>query len=546
MSSVSDHVQLMKSQEKKYDSVFNKREWLYINDTTTQYDQGTSIIETTSLSNNSKFLDYNSAYLTVPLLVTLTSNASAITGIADTDTLPYSKSIGFKQSFLSMINSITVDLNGQPMVQQNQLIDMYNHFRLLTSESWNTQNRWSTIGFYPDTVEQAGFSTDESIYAPAGQPANNATLNLGLAERLRYILDDAGETFSEVTTSALSNLILKTELAKLYVSHVSNVVAGTADTKSPVVQYSVKATIMLKDIHPLFEVIPISKSLNFKIQIFWNNSVVTATHDGTDWTAQSSQYRAYNGTLPLMLNNFTAGFASSEAGTLRASVYVGDTCHDSTQKTVTNNGLTTGGVGKQVELWVPAYQMLPDVEMNYAQNHMRDVSYFDYYQFTLKNVASGESFNHLVSNGISNLKAVLIIPQLNSLNNNVNVFDDGLPQLMGHINNFNVLVGGSNVLHQDSRYTYQQFNNEFFNEFGINANQSTGMGSSLIDFSSWLKKPYYYVNCSRVPLEQQKSYRSLQIKGTNSSVLSMDYVIFAIYEKSFQLDIVSGNIEKTD
>ena len=86
-------------------------------------------------------------------MVTLTSNASAITGIANTDTLPYTKSVGFKQSFLSMINSITVDLNGQPMVQQNQLIDMYNHFRLLTSESWNTQNRWSSIGFYPDVAE---------------------------------------------------------------------------------------------------------------------------------------------------------------------------------------------------------------------------------------------------------------------------------------------------------------------------------------------------------------------------------------------------------
>ena len=546
MSSVSDHVQLMKSQENKYDSVFNKREWLYINDTTTQYDQGTSIIETTSLSNNSKFLDYNSGYLSVPLLVTLTSNVSAITGIADTDTLPYTKSVGFKQSFLSMVNSITVDLNGQPMVQQNQLIDMYNHFRLLTSESWNTQNRWSTIGFYPDVAESAGFSTANSIYAPAGQPANNDTLNLGLYERLGYILDDAGETFSSVADSALSNLISKTEMAKLYISHVSNLTAGTADVKSPVVQYSVKATIMLKDLHPLFEVMPISKSLNFKIQIFWNNSVVTATHDGTDWSAQSSQYRAYNGTLPLMLNNFTDGFTGSPAGTLRASVYVGDTCHDSTQKSVTNNGLSTGGVGKQVELWVPAYQMLPDVEMSYAQNHLRDISYFDYYQFSLKNIGSGESFNHLVSNGISNLKAVLIVPLLHSLNNNVNAFDDGLPQLMGHINNFNVLVGGSNVLHQDSRYTYQQFNNEFFHEFGVNGNQSSGLGSSLIDFKSWLKKPYYYVNCSRVPMEQQKAYRSLQIKGTNSSSLAMDYIIFALYEKSFKLDVISGNIEKLD
>jgi len=343
------------------------------------------------------------------------------------DALPYTKSVGFKQSFLSMINSITIDLNGQPMVQQNQLIDMYNHFRLLTSESWNTQNRWSTIGFYPDVAEEAGLSTANSKYAPANEPANNGTLNLGLAERLGYILDDAGKTFDGVATSALSNLISKVELAKLYASHVSNKVTGTA-TKSPAVQYSVKATIMLKDIHPLFEVVPISKSLNFKIQIFWNNSVVTATHDGTIFTAQSSQYRAYNGTLPLMLNNFADGFAGSSAGTLRASVYVGDTCHDATQKSVTNNGLSTGGVGKQVELWVPAVQMLEDVEMNYSQNHLRDVSYLDYYQFTLKNVASGESFNHLVSNGISNLKAVLIVPQLQSLNNNVNVFDDGTHQ----------------------------------------------------------------------------------------------------------------------
>ena len=115
------------------------------------------------------------------------------------------------------------------MVQQNQLIDMYNHFRLLTSESWNTQNRWSTIGFYPDVAESAGFSTANSIYAPAGQPANNATLNEGLAERLGYVLNDAGKTFSGLDNSLLSNLISKTELAKLYVSHVSNLTTGTAD-----------------------------------------------------------------------------------------------------------------------------------------------------------------------------------------------------------------------------------------------------------------------------------------------------------------------------
>ena len=156
--------------------------------------------------------------------------------------------------------------------------------------------------------------------------------------------------------------------------------AGSSTT-SPVLQYSVKATIMLKDIHPLFEAMPISKSLNFKIQIFWNNGVATATHDASVWTGQSSQFRAYNGTLPLMLNNVSNGFNGATAGTVRASVYVGDTCYDTTQRTA--GVLSTGGVGKQVELHVQAVQMLEDIESNYAQNHLRDVSYHDYYQFSL-------------------------------------------------------------------------------------------------------------------------------------------------------------------
>ena len=242
-----------------------------------------------------------------------------------------------------MINSITVDLNGQSMVQQNQLIDIYNHFRLLTSESWTSQNRWSTIGFYPDVANVAGYDTVNSIFAPATTTANNSSSNLGFTERAKYILDSEGNTLT-ADTSVLSNLIDKTELAKLYTSHISKIQVGT-DALSPVIQYSVKATIMLKDIHPLFEVIPISKSLNFKIQIFWNNSIATATHDATSWTAQSSQYRAYNGTLPLILNNITSGFTAAVAGTVRASVYVGDTCHDSTQTTLGAGGAE---VGKQV------------------------------------------------------------------------------------------------------------------------------------------------------------------------------------------------------
>ena len=62
------------------------------------------------------------------------------------------------------------------------------------------------------------------------------------------------------------SILSKAELQKL---HQSNKSVSTAD----VVQYSVRAIIYLKDLHPIFQSIPISKALNFKIQLYWNSCV---------------------------------------------------------------------------------------------------------------------------------------------------------------------------------------------------------------------------------------------------------------------------------
>jgi hypothetical protein len=45
-------------------------------------------------------------------------------------------------------------------------------------------------------------------------------------------------------------------------------------------------------------------------------------------------------------------------------------------------------------------------------------------------------------------------------------------------------------------------------------------------------------------MEQQNPYRSLQIKGTNSYLEAMDYAVYSIYEKNFELGVVSGNLLK--
>jgi len=123
--------------------------------------------------------------------------------------MPYMEAVSFKQSFVSMINSITVDLNGQSMIQQKQLIDSYNHLRILTSECWTSQNRWSTIGFYPDVAKAGGFAIADSKFAPASNTSNNSPFNIGLSERFQYTLDDSGKYLGTISTSSSSNIISK-------------------------------------------------------------------------------------------------------------------------------------------------------------------------------------------------------------------------------------------------------------------------------------------------------------------------------------------------
>ena len=76
--SVSDHAVLSKSKEQVYESLFEKNEWLVVNDTMVDYNSNTSIIETAPLANNGKFVVYNKGYISVPLLITVTGEAALV------------------------------------------------------------------------------------------------------------------------------------------------------------------------------------------------------------------------------------------------------------------------------------------------------------------------------------------------------------------------------------------------------------------------------------------------------------------------------------
>lgn len=513
-SIVSQHIQLAKSQEQPHQPLFEKVEWLTVNDTQQEYSQATSLLETGSVGNSQKWIDYEKSMLRIPLIITLSNK----TGNALTEAHVELNRVGFKQSFLSLINSITVDLNGSSLVQQNSLCDIYNNFKLLSTFSYNDlSTKASHIGFYPDVADVNTLTN--------GSESNSGQNNTGHYKRMSFINWFEGDATGAGATLN-SNYISGDHLAQLYHSSVSRT------DGSPTYTYSVSAIVMLKHLHPVFEAMPISKSLNFKIQIFYNHTRLTLGHNN----AANVVYSSYQGTNPLMMT-VGADNAVGNGAEIEASVYVGDTCLQA------QAGQQQGRVGKSVELHLASYQMRPDVEENYiSQNLVKTVKYEDYYQYSIQNVASGQPLNKLLSNGVSNLKSVLVVPYSATQPENQGSFADGLPHKFSHISNFNCLVGGASVLPQNARYTYQSFVEQFHTSFGVNSQESMGLSSGLIDYKTWVARPFYYLNLASVPEELQKSARSVALQGTNQSNQTVSYIVFISYERSFNLNTITGEI----
>ena len=134
---VSDHVVLSQSKEQVHGSLFEKSEWLVVYETMVDYNSNTSIIENAPLANNGKFVVFYKGYISVLLLIAVTGEATLVKD---------DFKVAIKQPFLSLVNSIPVDLNGQNIVQQNNLTGIVNNFQVLTQDSTYTLPRWCSIG----------------------------------------------------------------------------------------------------------------------------------------------------------------------------------------------------------------------------------------------------------------------------------------------------------------------------------------------------------------------------------------------------------------
>ena len=585
MSSAVDELVLeMSNMTEAPPQVFLKKDWLSILDNNNgSYSSNQAVVDTSQLANSNKFLNYQEAYLAVPVIMSFSASAnSATTFLPATAGSSADHLLGLKNSYTSLIHSLTLDYNGTTIIQQTPFVNIWNAFRLITTLSWEDVNtQGSTIGFYPDdalslvyqaasvtTANTQGFGVCFNNNAiTAGPPVSGVhnsynVGNIGFVKRQQFINYDA-DGLTAPSCSAFSTLLSRTNASTLYKSSIFTKQDGTASLPG-VLQQQVMAIIKLKHLHSFFEHIPLLKGVFMKLTLSLNNASITfatsaaGTFQAPGTTAVSVSVPS-GGLTPLMIASGVAlptgattangaAAALAAAATFYASVSIGNTCLFSTQ--ASQSGITSSSLARSITLNVPAYTMNSVFESAYLSSPIKKIDYTDIYQYTVTGVAASANFNNLLTNGISNLKSVLVLPFLQSGSNAMSVhpfqspFDaagSGVTSPLCLINNFNVVVAGANAIYNTERYTYEHFINQFYGQRAVNGGLLDGTTSALIGQLDWeTAYNYYYVNIARCLPVEENIPKSISIVGQNLSALTVDYYCFCEYGVSVSVDVLTG------
>jgi hypothetical protein len=600
-------------------NVFVRKDWLNILDNQNQnYNNNQSIIDTSQLSNSNKYMSYREAYLSVPFTITLGKTNATQGGLAFTPGVAANSCdyvLGLKNWYGQIIHSFTLDYNGTTIVQQTPYINMWNSFKLMTSLSLDDINtQGATIGFYPDDA------TSWQFFAPVASPllANGIGLcnntnsfsaptlvgafsnffsgdgNEGFFKRQQLINFDndgipgLGSTYGGLLAGASGNAT--TQVWKSYIFNKTATAPPTNEVNKGVIQYAVVATVYLKHIHSFFNMCPLLKGVFMKMTMNLNNTssefsavgTVAASpgaFTGTSVTC-SSVSNPLGGVNPLMiastnpnnganscLTTLTQGLTAGAATvTYRMNISVGGSCLD--QQLVTS-GAVPAQLSKSIYLYIPAYTFNPVFEQAYLSSPVKQIKYTDVYQYQILSVGSNQVFNNLLTNGIANVKSVLILPFYNSgsgstIDQPVNGtasystnsgFIKGTPvwqspydpagtgttSPMCWLSNFNIQVSGQNAIYNTERYNFEQFNNQLYGQNAVNGGLTDGLTSGLIDRQKFdMCYSYYYVNIERMLPVEMSVPKSIQVLGQNLSSKVIDLYCFIEYGVEVSIDALTG------
>ena len=338
------------------------------------------------------------------------------------------------------------------------------------------------------------------------------------------------------------------------------------------------AVVRMKDIADFFNKCPLLKGSTMRLylntnQVYLAGATTNAVVDDTGITARGGQVLTSppvilggGGTCPVMLSSADIGQAGSllnpPAAALGAAVdwKVGLSI---VRTQFSQLATTITAPITSCRLYAPCYTMSPIAEQRYLSlTPTKKVMYNDIFQYSFDNVAAGSPFNLLVSNGIPNIRSVLVVPLLaQAQNGHAGTLPDsgagdvlattntllspfsttgGTPDPMV-IGNFNIQISGKNLFINNQEYNYETFMEQLVSSNQLNGSLTTSLGSGQISFEGFQSLyRYYYGNTSRSIPSEDGVAKAVQLLGTNRSPVPISIMVFVEFEREITIDVRTG------
>jgi hypothetical protein len=387
---------------------------------------------------------------------------------------------------------------------------------------------------------------------------NEAAYNDGFLKRQFYT------SFDPYSTNVLYDPLNQTAInSAASLAAVSRNYKQRNDTVAGVINWNVVAKLRLKDLADVFGKFALSKGGTFRFLINTNQTIISFTTTAAVFAASGAI--AANGyptieltsvsvngglTCPLMLAsaNLGQGLCALPEGDYQLSVSI--------YKNNFNQGLANGARTSNItacRLYVPLYHFSPGAEQQYLSvlDNKKKIIYTDIFQYTQSSITTNSPFNFLVSNGLPNIQSVIVIPLINSSSNGtagvstlLSPFSTtgGTPDPIT-LTNFNVAIANQNLFEENILYDYELFKEQLRTSYQLNGDCITGMSSGLISEMSFSRgMRYYYADASRQLPSDDGVSKSVQVKGTNASSVTIDILVFITFRKFIEIDVSNGAV----
>jgi hypothetical protein len=579
----SDNYELARSlapQSIKDYGAFTDKQWNYKPDSNGSVYQAQNAnveFDLSSIYQSDAYTDVSDMYIVIPTCMVATVSAGATT--LAVPTAGYNL-CSLKNNFQNLIHSMELVLNGKTIHDHQSFLNVYSHFKMLSSMSpSDLKSNNTNFGMSPDVdnhksirfataagADTSGLSgygiTNNVPYQTSASfqqtlKQNDGAGNDAIKQRINRVVDTTPTT----AANSYNNLFGVTGI--MNVSNLGAEYKPYYTVNGNFMYWYDYAIINLKYILDSVAKIGLVKKADLRLRMYVNTGAVQVTVASPNLT--TTTYTAFKSsfanTCPITVNylNQTAanGGLPDTATRITAGLYIG-----SPPTTFNGGGDSTIAISQQANtltqcrLYYSNIKLDPNTESQYINaNRSKQIIYEKIIFASVLNVPPGGLMDKTISSSILNPIGLVIVPFVSKAGTSTLLTTalgfcqyespwDTAPSTNGPLSltDISVSLGGKKIANEVLNYTYENFLHQVSLAETLTSTD-IGLNCGLINQEFW-ENGYrvYYMDLARSRDVDKDTPRELTVKARNNTAVPLDCLMFLVYLDKFNIDVVTGAI----